>query len=95
MSARHSSDSSQVAEKVTVGLEMPHCNSFKRTLESTLSDSEDKIEKAVDNLEYDWENDPENARNWSTHKKWTAVCIVRRRLDLFFCVAWNFIFLSF
>ena len=51
--------------------------------EPTSPDSEDKIEKAVDNLEDDWENDPENPRNWSTRKKWTAACIVRRRLNLF------------
>lgn len=55
----------------------------------------DKIEKAVNNLEDDWENDPENARNWSTRKKWTAVYIVRRRFDLFFWIARNFIYISF
>ena len=103
MSARHSSDSShwQVA---SVGSEAPNNNSFERTFasehgESTLHNSQDKIEKAVVDLEDDWQNDPENARNWSTRKKWTAVCIVRRRLDLFFLfffwVAYNFIFLSF
>lgn len=87
MSARHSSqaDSFQVAEKATVGSKTPNHNSLERTFspkngESTLPDSEDKMEKAVlvvDNLEDDWENDPENSRNWSTRKKWTAVCIVR------------------
>ena len=87
MSARHSSDSShwQVA---SVGSEAPNNNSFERTFasehgESTLHNSQDKIEKAVVDLEDDWENDPENARNWSTRKKWTAACIVRRRLSLF------------
>lgn len=42
--------------------------------ESALPD--DKIEEAIENREEDWENDPENARNWSTAKKWTAVSIV-------------------
>ena len=79
------SDSSQVAEKATVGAETPDHSLFERTFslehgEST-SPSSDEIEKAAYNLEDDWENDPENARNWSTRKKWTAVCIVRR-LDL-------------
>src|SRR5882757_1367415 len=32
-----------------------------------------EIEKA---LEVDWENDPDNARNWSFGRKWTAVAIV-------------------
>ena len=79
MSASHSSDSSQAVEKGPVESETPR---FERTFspehgESTFSDSKDKIENAIDNLEDDWENDPENARNWSTRKKWTAVCIVR------------------
>ena len=38
---------------------------------------EDKVEEALENIEDDWENDPENARNWSTVQKWTAVGIVR------------------
>ncbi|KAG5733252.1 hypothetical protein E4T56_gene20850 [Termitomyces sp. T112] len=37
---------------------------------------EDKVEEALENEEHDWENDPENARNWSWGKKWTAVSIV-------------------
>ncbi|KAF9553106.1 multidrug resistance protein 4 [Agrocybe pediades] len=37
---------------------------------------ENKIEEAFENLEGDWEIDPENARNWSTRKKWTTVCIL-------------------
>jgi len=32
---------------------------------------------AKDDLEDDWAMDPENARNWSFGKKWTAVSIVR------------------
>ena len=92
MSASHSSDSSQVAGKGPVESETPK---FERTFssehgESTLSNSEDKIEKAIDSLEDDWENDPENARNWPTRKKWTAVCIVRRRFDLFFLGSMEF-----
>ena len=38
---------------------------------------EDKVEEALENLEDDWEDDPDNARNWSSKKKWTAVGIVR------------------
>ncbi|KDR80330.1 hypothetical protein GALMADRAFT_62622 [Galerina marginata CBS 339.88] len=37
---------------------------------------EDKIEESLENLEDDWENDPDNARNWTSRQKWTAVCIV-------------------
>ncbi|KAF8644914.1 hypothetical protein AX16_008197 [Volvariella volvacea WC 439] len=37
---------------------------------------EDKVEEAYENLEEDWENDPENPRNWSPGKKWTVVAIV-------------------
>ncbi|KAF5381298.1 hypothetical protein D9615_008391 [Tricholomella constricta] len=37
---------------------------------------EDKVEEALENLEDDWENDPDNARNWSFSRKWTAVSIV-------------------
>ncbi|KNZ78710.1 hypothetical protein J132_10815 [Termitomyces sp. J132] len=37
---------------------------------------EDKVEEALENEEHDWENDPENARNWSWGEKWTAVSIV-------------------
>lgn len=38
---------------------------------------EDKSEEEFENLEDDWENDPANARNWPSSKKWRAVCIVR------------------
>lgn len=38
---------------------------------------EDKVEEDFENAEDDWEDDPENARNWSSLKKWTAVSIVR------------------
>lgn len=38
---------------------------------------EDKEAEAIENLEEDWECDPENARNWPAAKKWTAVAIVR------------------
>ncbi|KAK7060842.1 hypothetical protein VNI00_000575 [Paramarasmius palmivorus] len=36
----------------------------------------DKKEEALENVEDDWENDPENARNWPRRKKWVAVSIV-------------------
>ena len=35
-------------------------------------------ENTIQHVEDDWDTDPENARNWSAGKKWTAVCIVRR-----------------
>ena len=37
---------------------------------------EDKKEELLENLEDNWESDPENARNWSAYKKWVAVSIV-------------------
>lgn len=37
---------------------------------------EDKFEEAIENIEEDWENDPENPRNWIPSRKWTAVCVV-------------------
>jgi hypothetical protein len=30
----------------------------------------------------DWESDPENPRNWSSGKKWTAVAIVSGRREI-------------
>jgi len=42
--------------------------------ESAIPD--DKVEEALENVEDDWENDPDNARNWSFGRKWTAVSIV-------------------
>ena len=37
-----------------------------------------ELEEALGNFnsEDDWENDPENARNWSFGRKWTAIAIV-------------------
>ena len=35
------------------------------------------VDKSENNLEENWENDPDNARNWPKGKKWTAVAIVR------------------
>ena len=32
---------------------------------------------ALDEEEREWENDPENARNWPPHKKWTTIFVVR------------------
>ncbi|PPR01247.1 hypothetical protein CVT24_006011 [Panaeolus cyanescens] len=37
---------------------------------------EDKNEEAIENLEDDWENDPDNARNWPTIQRWTSMSIV-------------------
>jgi hypothetical protein len=37
-------------------------------------ESEDKKEEILDD---NWESDPENARNWSTFKKWGSMLIVR------------------
>ncbi|KAF9051613.1 multidrug resistance protein 4 [Panaeolus papilionaceus] len=37
---------------------------------------EDKFEEAIENIEEDWENDPENPRNWIPSRKWTAVGVV-------------------
>ena len=35
-----------------------------------------ELEEALGNLEIDWENDPDNARNWSFRRKWTTIAIV-------------------
>jgi hypothetical protein len=82
MSATQSLNSSithvQVAEKAPINSESPNVSPGHG--ESAVL--EDKIEEE-EILEDDWENDPENARNWPSRKKWTAVCIVRR-LRLFF-----------
>lgn len=37
---------------------------------------EDKLQEAFKNLADDWESSPDNARNWSKRKKWTATAIV-------------------
>ncbi|KAF8800960.1 MFS general substrate transporter [Phlegmacium glaucopus] len=37
---------------------------------------EHKVREALEKLEHDWANDPDNARNWSSGKKWTATAIV-------------------
>ncbi|KAF8830696.1 hypothetical protein HHX47_DHR2001051 [Lentinula edodes] len=36
----------------------------------------DKKEEEIENLQDDWEDDPINARNWLSSKKWTSVAIV-------------------
>ena len=38
--------------------------------------AKDKIKVALENLDDDWENDPENARNWSSARKWKATASV-------------------
>ncbi|KIM47070.1 hypothetical protein M413DRAFT_268955 [Hebeloma cylindrosporum] len=73
MSATHSLDSSvthvQGAEKATP------VNSGSPQI--SLGNGEPEVlEEKQETLENDWENDPENARNWSPRRKWTAVCIV-------------------
>lgn len=41
---------------------------------------EDKVKEVLENEADDWDNDPENARNWQWGKKWTAVSIVNHTL---------------
>ena len=38
---------------------------------------EDSKEETLETLQDDWETDPENARNWPTHRRWIAMLIVR------------------
>lgn len=42
--------------------------------ESALPD--DKKEGALENLEDDWQNDPDNARNWPNSKRWLTISVV-------------------
>ena len=37
-------------------------------------------DETIEYREGDWENDPQNARNWTSAQKWTAVAIVRLRV---------------
>lgn len=37
---------------------------------------EDKKEEALENLEDDWQNDPENARNWPDSRRWLTISVV-------------------
>ncbi|KAJ7739903.1 major facilitator superfamily domain-containing protein [Mycena metata] len=37
---------------------------------------EDKKEELAENLEDDWQDDPQNPRNWSTSKKWASAGVV-------------------
>lgn len=48
-----------------------------------------RVEKGemLEDSEDEWTTDPENARNWSVGKKWTAVSIVS---SVFFYVVWRF-----
>jgi len=43
------------------------------TIDGNLNEKGD----ALDEEEREWENDPENARNWPPHKKWAAIFVVR------------------
>ncbi len=38
---------------------------------------EDKKTEILENLEDDWQDDPENPRNWSVSRKWASAAIVR------------------
>lgn len=58
---------------------MPHSHTSSTTHVAEIEEVDipkDKIEEALGNLEVDWENDPDNARNWSFRKKWTTIAIV-------------------
>lgn len=37
---------------------------------------EDKKAELLESLEDDWQDDPENPRNWSLSKKWTSTAVV-------------------
>ncbi|GLB42015.1 putative multidrug resistance protein 4 [Lyophyllum shimeji] len=69
------------SSSVTVQLEKVASHAEEGSLppghdDSALPKDKEKVEQAVENVEDDWENDPENARNWSFGKKWTAVSVV-------------------
>ena len=53
-----------------------------RTFVPDHEESEDKKEVILENLEDSWETDPENARNWSTSKKWVSMLMVRPAVHL-------------
>lgn len=75
-SAAHSLDSCHTHVELENNKEF---NQLERTFSPGHGESalpEDKREEAFENLEDDWENDPENARNWTSRRKWTAVAIV-------------------
>lgn len=50
----------------------------------------DKIENALGNLDVNWENDPDNARNWSFGRKWTAIAIASKYLLYTFLINFSF-----
>ena len=67
---------------MSLNVETPSPNAMPLSLTSSITHvtecdvPKDKIEEALGNLEVDWENDPDNARNWSFGRKWTAIAIV-------------------
>ena len=70
---------------MSLNVEIPSPNAVPHSYTSSITqiaESEevdvpkDKMEEASGNMEVDWENDPDNARNWSFGKKWTAIAIV-------------------
>lgn len=91
MSPLHSSHSSVTHDSINEKEDIPEGDG-----ESTLRLPTDKPEEAVGNLEDDWENDPDNARNWSFEKKWTAVGIVGALTFFLTCfqLKYNFYLLS-
>jgi len=79
-STSHSIDSSVTHVQPSNEKQVPNSQELQRVFSNGHGESalpENKVEEEFENLESDWENDPENARNWSTKKKWTTVCIVR------------------
>jgi len=54
-----------------------HLSQFHRDASAIADDNlEDKIPDQLQQLEYEWEDDLGNPRNWSAAKKWTATTIV-------------------
>ncbi|KAG6830106.1 hypothetical protein H0H92_002155 [Tricholoma furcatifolium] len=49
---------------------------FSESGETTPPKEDYDLEKAMDDSDDDWDNDPINARNWSPGRKWTAAAIV-------------------
>lgn len=43
-----------------------------------LASPDDKKEDFLENFEDNWASDPENPRNWPTHRRWIAMLIVRQ-----------------
>ena len=64
-----------------------HTSSITHVAESKEVDlPKNEIEEALGNLEVEWENDPDNARNWSFGRKWTAIAIVSTRFFVYLSI---------